>query len=308
MPALVKRVMGAFVVGPWSVDDDSGVHTDWLWVSDDGKEQVKYSIAIAGPTMGYSPGTFLFAMSKSPQLTWVAGSVDGYAGGFIAEDAPDYTLTDMLLKTRYNEGRSSALAGISLDGERGLIVPGPYTGAFATFARDGSLVGAAQVAESLGTCWRHVPTEHGNAFLQDIHLWEFSASGEILVDYDPGRSRKDTCPVVALTDDGIAILAYEEDSSWHLHRVGHNGSASEELWEARPGIPLALASLGDVALVVSHLDDGTLVRVKDGEAEMFPLPEVPSARAIPAEPGKLFLDLSDPKGAVREIVEIGCAD
>lgn len=307
-PALVKRVLGKFVVGPWGTSDGGAERTEWLWVSDDGADQDPYFVAIAASTLGYSANRFSFATSEDRHVTLIVGSEDGYSGGYAQGDDTTRTLTELrLLEVEFKDLFTGALAGLSLDGQRGLVVSGFGGYELATFAPDGTRVGDLQDQLDLdGTCWRHVPTAQGNALLHGVTLKEYSASGEVVLDQDVASFWDGTCPAVALTESGFGVLVLGEDATWHLHRVEHDGSTSEEAWPDIPSPPLALAVADDFNLV---LGEDTLVRVIDGVSEAFDLPlSTPWARIIPAEPGKLFLDLSAQGATVREIVELGCAE
>lgn len=305
-PAFVQRVAGAFVVGPWVVDVDGEELLEWLWVSDDGQQQKKYSSGIPGG------GEALFAMANVQRLTWIGGSAAGYYAGFIDDGAADFEFTGIVLDDVYSIGRTSVMAGVSLDGERGLIAAGLGGAGLVTFDGDGGPIGAAIDVPDTGSsdCWRHLPTEHGNVFVHEdgsgaIFAREFSSSGDLVVEFSPPGLRQDVCPEAALLDDGFALLAYQ-DSAWHSYQVRQDRVA-EETWQDNIGLPLTFAVMGDATLVVS--DDGALVYVHGGEATTFAFPEYRRARPIPAEAGRLFLDLeyqSADDAVTREIVEVGC--
>jgi len=304
-PALVRRVLGKFVVGPWGVTEGDD-RSEWLWVSDDGVQQDPYSLAVGTPSLGYTPSGFVFATSEARHITIIAGSSMGYMGGYVEEDETTYTWTGALLETDFNELFISALAGISLDGQRGLIVAGFSEYELATFEPGGTRVGDAHLLALTDSCWRHLPTAQGNALLHGVQLTELSASGEIVLDHEVSPFWDGTCPPAALTEDGFAVLNLEEDATWHIHRVGHDGSSTDEAWPAIQSPPLGLAVWDDFSLV---LGENVLLRFTGDTSEEFELTEItPWARVIPAEPGKLFLDLSVPNATTREIIELGCAE
>lgn len=308
-PAFVQRVAGAFVVGPWVAGADGVQHLEWLWVSDDGQQQNKYSSGLPGG------GEALFAMANVQRLTWIGGSTAGYYGGFIDDGAADFEQTGLVLDAVYSIGRTSVIAGVSLDGERGLMAAGLTRAGLVTFGSDGGPIGVAVDVADTGSseCWRHLPTEHGNVFVHEdgrgvMFAREFSSSGGLVGEFSPPGLRQDVCPEAALLDDGYALLAYQDDSTWHSYRVRHDGVA-EDLWQDNIGIPLTFAVMGDATLVVTDQDDGAFVRVQGGEAQAFAFPEFRWAKPIPAEAGKLFLDLaysSQSAPIAREIVEIQC--
>jgi len=312
-PALVRRVGGKFVVGPWGTGEPYEQFpawlqsNQWLWVSDDGSELDAYAMAIPTPPLGYSVDSFAFATSEAHQVTLIYGGSNGYRGGYAEGDDTAPTITSGLLEIEVNETFSDVLAGLSLDGQRGLLVSGFGGYEAAVFAPDGSSVGDLHAELDLdGACWRHVPTAQSNAFIHGIRLKEFSAAGEMVLDQDIASSWDGTCTTVALADDGFAVLVHGDDAAWHMHRVGHDGSTSEEPWPELSDPPLGLAVAEDFSLVLA---EDTLIRVIGTTSEEFDLPiRTLYARVITAEPGKLFLDLANPNAAAREIVELGCAE
>lgn len=309
-PAFVRRLDGGFVVGPWAPSDLQDWHIDWLFVSDDGTEHVRYSVA---PTATGWP-LALYPMKGLLNLTWVDGSGSAsttYFGGLLLKGAKEYSITGPILENALGTTHTWPHTGVSLDGERGLLVVGNTTQKVATFSKDGSPVGTEQELELGGDCPRHIATEHGSAFLDGHRLVEFAASGEVLLDYEIEDVRSSTCPEAALTEEGFGIVSYHNDNLWRVHRLAQSGDARVD--ELAPttglGTPLALAFLGDSLLVVRSEEGGLLQRVEDGQVTPFPLPAARRARPVPSEPGRLFLDLESSQesdSVAREIIEIGC--
>jgi hypothetical protein len=82
---------------------------------------------------------------------------------------------------------------------------------------------------------------------------------------------------------------------------------TEEAWAWLTAEPLVFTMSGDAALAITLANDVyTAVKRRGSEVSRFDLPLANGARAIPAEPGGLFLDLANTDAQTREIVEVVC--
>jgi len=188
-------------------------------------------------------------------------------------------------------------ATAALDGQRAVFAAGSGPDfSIVVIAADGSVVGTARTltaANDYMNCRALQPTDHAAALSvveygsdgEAFHWLELTAAGDVAweVKVPLYRTRPPDwrpsalpCPQLALTPDGIALLAFEtgpDRDAWRLHRIGRDGSTIDEPWETLPELPRSFAIQGsDVfALTVRNDAPPMVVKRSNGQDQQFPI-------------------------------------
>jgi hypothetical protein len=315
---------------------------DWLRIDESGEKQTLFDATASGAYGGYA----LNVGAPDQVILFSASTLGSGPADFLSTVVKaGVTTTAPAFVTLFNLSAFSQKFGFvgsspALDGERGVFAAGAGRDySVAVIAADGSVVGTPQpmrVAPDYATCQGLQPTDHAAALTvveaqsdgsEVFHRLELTAAGdvawELKLPFDRARppdwrASSLPCPLLALTPDGIALLAYEtvaDHDAWHLHRIGRDGTASDELWEALSNtaadVPRGLALQGQAAFALSVGNDApvTIVKRSDGQDQQFPidvhLTILGNDGPFPAEAGSLFLDVR-PNGDGRQIVEVTC--
>jgi len=347
--APVRRQLDGFVVGPWASQDATGASI-LNWVRVDAREAVTAHSALA---MSMTGGVILNDGSTDELAAVMTSSLGAGPATFYARvaalqdgmtsapstqalfDLPSYALTF-----------DPQFVGPALDGQHWLFVAGPGQGKeidVVVAGLDGKPIAPVQTVSTPDswTCGALQPTgaagivtvvQRNPGGTESLLFVELSATGGIKWqsafalrrDRPPGWNASALpCPMVALSDEGVASLTYEmglNGAAWHLRRVDHDGNASDDTWDAlSSGTPRGLAIRGQTAMAILRHSDGTVGVVKrvDGHDDEWPLPlanaitVLGSDGPIASEAGRLFLDVSGTTNdssvpGQRAIVEVTC--
>jgi hypothetical protein len=331
---LIRREYGGFAVGPWfEPPQQESFRATWLRVDPRDNTQKKYS-ADFSPLLAQVIELLPMGAPDRVAVIGSAFSQPSYATALlVAGGDPLLPQIAALFAGDYGTGRFVGTGeGVSLDGQRALFAAYDFTKRppqLALVAADGSRVGNVLEIANQGECYTVLPTEHALAFAlmegADLHLIELSATGDVALDVRVPLRRarlldRMLCPMLALTDGGIAVFSYEEpnatgdggsESAWNLHRIGRDGSMTSEPWYEVSRSVDAFAVRGDSAFVLVDGPTAIVRRTRSG-SQFFPLTLSSTGAFVPFRPirseaGSLFLDLSYTSGA-RELVELRCAD
>jgi hypothetical protein len=319
----VSRQSDGYVVGPW----DPFKH--WTYVEPGASRTTDFSVHSVAWLTG-------FALGPSARLIWINNAPPCtiedcfYQSIVVPAGAPDLPVNSL-----FNAGyRGTVQLGSrpSLDGQHGLFFVGHDVVKdvhVVLLAADGTRVGDVAVVPIayMWDCDLLVPTDHAGAYavierLQDdsetFHLTELGAAGTVVLDAKvPIQRSSRTCPLVAATDTGFAVLLEESldggaDGTWHYFSIARDGGTTSETWTGMRGRPSVLAGAGGVAMVIyaEGAGMGGILRRQNGQDQRFPLCYGSSATAFPNAAG--ILSLADIRsatataGAVRVISEIEC--
>lgn len=309
---VARRIAGEFGVGPWrGADVTEEVLTRWLRIDLEGMAETVYSSSAAG-------GGFLtFTVAPPDHVLSLSDFADIPMGRLQAGDE-SWTIPDYLMDGVGFDTRFPYAGGISLDGERGLVMlfgsgsEGTGAARLRMFSSAGEGVGELVVADDYAECETMLPTQHGVVYAQnetnDFALREFGPDGDVVAEVSIDLDGDSSCRMLALTEGGFAALAL---NARELQRMSRDGTVMSERLDGLNEIPSAFAVAGDATIWVSNVDgEPTIVWHRGGEDLRFPVDIAPYFAQIPSEAGTLFLDVNPTQlvDAPREIVEVACTE
>jgi hypothetical protein len=334
--ARIRRVAGGFVIGPWNRRDDDRTPVHWRRIGGDGQASAEYAVGV-GDWFPLGYGLPIGAPDHLVEIRVGAGS-NPSSGDSIYEStmlASGQRQPGMVwdLVHAFWRGTIQLEAEPALDGARGMFAVGHvvvHAPRVVVVAPDGSRTGGVATLPAAGLEWNclsMLPTEHAGVAslvegpdgdgVETLRLLELAPTGAVSLEAAIPLRRaslpdgQPVCPRIALAQDGYVVLQLEQDATgdagWHLHRLSHDGRATDEPWGALPGQPMALAATADGVVVFTSRPGGyTIVKRTGDQMRQFAVPFTDPVTVIPVESGALYLAVGDLDGTKRDIVEIAC--
>jgi len=336
--ASVYRRANGFVIGPWNsyLDplplhweqlDGAGMATDYAAGGDPAAPLDSVNVGAADQ---------LVAITVGPRDPDSADGDSLYQSVVLRNGQPAPTTAAMTLLSAFFRGTIRHAAAPALDGQQGLFMVGHVDVAdpkLVVVGPDGAPVGDAAVMATSGTwdCDTMLPTAHAGAFAivdkaqapstdETLHLLEMAPTGGVALELRLPLPRiamttgLKACPLIAQAATGFAILnaqaASDGSLSWHLYRVDRDGTTTDEAWGVLPGTPVALAIMGDSAVVLCLEADrsGIIVKRTAGGEQTFPLAAGDLSAPIRSEAGTLFMagHVQDTDPPIQQLTELRC--
>lgn len=335
----LRREAGGFVSGPWSEarNSDDTLPMSWLVVDSAGEPQTVFH-ATAPSGIGGNSVIHFGAPEQAvgfTAITFGTGPAEFMSAALQDSNAAAPSFVSVFKLSSFWQRVAFMSATAALDGQRAVFAAGSGPDfSMAVIAPDGSVVGASHTLTStdeIPTCPNLQPTDHAGAFSvveptpegEAFHRLELTALGDIASEVTvplhrarpaDWRASSLPCPLLALTQQGFALLAFEtvgDRDGWYLHRVAGDGTVSDELWDTLPFLPRGFAIQGAVAFAVTTSNEAgvTIVKRSNGQDQKFPIDTrltiLGSDGPFPSEAGSLFLDVR-PSGEAAQIVELSC--